>query len=380
MFDWTTYRGNLNWLPERTLFLTRHGSHAYGTSLPTSDIDLRGVAIAPREYYHGFSQKFEQAVQNEPDLTVFELRKFLFLASQCNPNVIEILFTDPSDHLVLTPVGKQLLEARELFVTQRARHTFSGYAMSQLKRIKLHRRYLMNPPQRRPTRADHCLPERTVIPREQLDAALSAIEKRTDEWAWREMEHIDTATRQSLQDEFNRRLVEITQWEWSDVEQNQWESAAKGLGFNSDFLDVVARERSYRGAMREWHNYQTWKAERNEARAKLEAKFGYDCKHGMHLCRLLRMAHEILTTGQVLVRRPDAEELLEIRQGAWSYEQLIEWAEKKEALLAAVASESPLPKQPNMKAIDALCIRLVEHSLYPFAYPTHQHTRSHTKS
>jgi hypothetical protein len=31
-FDWTQYTGNLKWLPERTLYLSRHGSHAYGTN------------------------------------------------------------------------------------------------------------------------------------------------------------------------------------------------------------------------------------------------------------------------------------------------------------------------------------------------------------
>jgi len=40
-FDWKLYNGNLTWLPERTIFMARHGSKAYGTSLPTSDEDFR---------------------------------------------------------------------------------------------------------------------------------------------------------------------------------------------------------------------------------------------------------------------------------------------------------------------------------------------------
>jgi hypothetical protein len=362
-WSWNDYRGNLKWLPERTIYLTVHGSHAYGTSLPTSDLDLRGVAIAPREYYHGFSQKFEQAVQNEPDLTIFELRKFLFLASQCNPNVIEILFTDPSEHLVLTELGEKLLANRNLFVTQRARHTFSGYAVSQLKRIRLHRRYLLSPPAKKPARADFGLPECTAIPREQLDSALAAISKRTDEWAWREMESLEPSLRQSTQDEFNRRLLEITQWSWEEVEDRTWESAARGLGFNSDFLEVVTKERSYRTASKEWQNYQTWKKTRNPARAKMEAEFGMDLKHALHLVRLLKMTREILTTGQVIVKRPDAEELLAIRRGEWSYDQLIEWAEKQEEELETLASKSNLRKKPDMVAIDQLCLELVEEAL-----------------
>ena len=87
MFDWTQYTGNFGWLPKRTIFLTRHGSHAYGTSLPTSDMDIRGIAVAPLHYYLGISEVFEQAVQNQPvDLTIFDIRKFLKLAADANPN------------------------------------------------------------------------------------------------------------------------------------------------------------------------------------------------------------------------------------------------------------------------------------------------------
>jgi len=90
------YTGNLKWLPESVIFLTVHGSHAYGLSTPESDLDTRGVAIPPLEYYLAPNKRFDQAVQHEPDLTVFELRKFVSLASQCNPNVVEILFTGRS--------------------------------------------------------------------------------------------------------------------------------------------------------------------------------------------------------------------------------------------------------------------------------------------
>jgi hypothetical protein len=37
------YKGNLTWLPKSVIYLTRHGSHAYGTSLPESDVDIRGA-------------------------------------------------------------------------------------------------------------------------------------------------------------------------------------------------------------------------------------------------------------------------------------------------------------------------------------------------
>jgi len=276
-FDWKQYKGNLTWLPERTIYLTRHGSHAYGTNLPSSDLDLRGVAIAPAAYYHGFLQTFDQAVQKEPDLTIFEIRKFLGLAADCNPNVLEILYTDPSDHLLVTPLAEKLFEHRDEFLSQKAKHTFSGYATSQLKRINLHYRWLKNPPTGAPSRADFGLPERTVIPGDQLAAAEAAIRKQLDEWSWHELEGVDPSVRQAVKDEFFRRLTEITQWSWDQMDEKVWLSAARTLGYDTNFIELLDMERRYTARLREWQQYNDWKKNRNPDRAKLEEQFGYDC-------------------------------------------------------------------------------------------------------
>lgn len=120
-------------------------------------------------------------------------------------------------------------------------------------------------------------------------------------------------------------------------------------------------ERAFFEAQREWEQYEKWLKERNAMRAKLEAKFGYDTKHAMHLVRLMRMCREILATGEVIIDRPDREELIAIRSGAWSYDQLMEWAERQDQALAVLyESCTILPKTPDVKKLDALCIELVE--------------------
>jgi len=90
-------------------------------------------------------------------------------------------------------------------------------------------------------------------------------------------------------------------------------------------------------------------------------------KHGAHLVRLLRMGSEILTTGQVHVWRGpeganDAEELLAIRGGTWSYEKLIDWSENLAAEMRRIFDnrEYTIPKSPKTKQIDALCQEIVE--------------------
>lgn len=366
-FDWSTYTGNLTWLPERTLYLTRHGSHAYGTNIETSDLDLRGICIAPPSYYHGFVEwarpkGFEQAMQKEPDFLIFEIRKFFMLAADCNANALELLFTDPSDHLLVTPLMERLLAARDEFLSLKVKSTFSGYALGQLKRINLHYRWLKNPPPGAPTRAEFNLPERTVIPADQLAAANAAIQKQLDVWNWHDLDELAPSTRQAVKDEFFRRLVEITQWSWDEVDDQVWRAAALTLGLTTNFIELLDMERRYTARMREWQQYQKWLKERNPARAKLEEKFGYDTKHALHLVRLLLMCREILTDGKVLVRRPDREFLLSIRYGLWDYFELVAWAEKQNRELTEIAKVSKLPSDPNWKLLDPLCVGMVEES------------------
>ena len=96
----------------------------------------------------------------------------------------------------------------------------------------------------------------------------------------------------------------------------------------------------------------------------MEAESGYDRKHASHLVRLLSMCKEILENGEVKVFRPDAKELLDIRNGKWSYDELINWAEEQEKSLDVFykSGKSPLPKKPNLNKIDDLCLEIIEES------------------
>lgn len=352
------YDGPLEWLAGRTILLARHGSHAYGTSTPQSDIDLKGVAIAPAAIYHGFAQRFEQATTREPyDMTIFEVQKFFRLAADSNPGIVEVLWAEADDYPHLTPPGERLLEHRADFLSRKVRYTFSGYALSQLKRIRSHRRWLLDPPTGPPSRAEHGLPERTIIPKDQLAAAESAVRKKLDQWNL-DLSGLEPSDRGHLLESWAQMLAEM-----SLASDEQWRAAARAVGYDDNFIELLERERRYNNLRQNWRQYSQWKKLRNEARAQLEADFGYDTKHAMHLVRLMRMCREMLTTGQVLVRRPDAEELLAIRRGAWSYDQLIDWADGEQAALEELTAASPLPPAPDREALDQLCEELVEEGL-----------------
>ena len=333
------YTGNLTWLPARTIFLCRAGSHAYGTALPTSDQDFRGVAIPPREYFYGYLNRFEQAeIRGEQDVVVYDVRKFVALAADCNPNIIELLFTDPSDWVMDDYEWRELHRARDLFLSQKAVHTFTGYAYSQLNRIRSHREYLLNPKEVQPRRGDFGLPEELTLPKEQMNVIDSRIRKLADTLAGGGL------TKDQIEAQHERDLIA---------------SACRELDVGLNLMEVIRAERRYKAAMKAWSQYQTWKRERNPARAELEAKFGYDCKHGMHLVRLLRMGAEILAGQGCIVKRPDAGELLAIRAGAWTLDRLLTYADEMQQKIYDLQTTTALPHVPDRAAIDRLLVGVV---------------------
>ena len=131
------------------------------------------------------------------------------------------------------------------------------------------------------------------------------------------------------------------------------------IGMDDNLMEMVQKEHAYSRALADWKNYLIWKKTRNPARAELEAKYGYDTKHAAHLVRLMRMAHEIMTGKGVIVRRPDADELLAIRRGEWTYDDLIKYIKDIEDEVQRLYDESDhLPKKANINKINDLCSEL----------------------
>lgn len=122
-------------LGRNIIFLTYGGSYAYGTNVEGSDIDIRGCTLNSKADLLGMGD-FEQVIDTETDTTVYAFNKLLALLISCNPNVIELLGCKPEHYLVLTPIGKQLIDQRKMFLSRRAAISFGGYANQQLRRLE----------------------------------------------------------------------------------------------------------------------------------------------------------------------------------------------------------------------------------------------------
>lgn len=112
--------------------------------------------------------------------------------------------------------------------------------------------------------------------------------------------------------------------------------------------------------MKHWDSYQTWKTHRNPARAELERQHGYDTKHAMHLIRLMRMGLEVLETGDLRVRRDDADELSAIRDGAMGFDELLAAATGLQKSMEKAAAMTSLPADVDRDRVDVLLAAMLE--------------------
>lgn len=100
-----------------------------------------------------------------------------------------------------------------------------------------------------------------------------------------------------------------------------------------------------------------------EKRRQLVERHGYDTKNAAHLIRLLRMGIDFLRSGELQVVRPDADELLAIKHGEWTLEQV----KRTATFLFGVAEEahaaSPLPERPDRGPINSLAESVVSEAL-----------------
>lgn len=118
------------WLKGRLSFLALAGSRAYGTEVPESDLDWRGVAIPPVEICHDLWSRFDTFTpppgESQPDLQIHSLQKFMNLAGKGTVGILELLFL-PDDCYILKGYGLEaLIRHRNLFLSKRIAKAVSG--------------------------------------------------------------------------------------------------------------------------------------------------------------------------------------------------------------------------------------------------------------
>lgn len=334
-------------IADNTIMRGYGGSHAYGTNIATSDVDIRGIFCADKINIQTpfFPVKQSIDMTGDNDITIYELSKFLELYVQGNPNILELLWLDDTSIVDTSPEYDILRNYRYDLLSSKVAFTFTGYAISQIKRIKGHHKWINNPKPVDPPRQTDYVSLVHNYADEKL-FKLNIYDFRDD---YRLIPYDGNVIGlypfkgyQTFADSFSLNLV--------------YEKEDDSLFLNDDgtrrlpVAIIKFNKQEYNTAMDDWQNYWSWKKNRNEKRSSLEEQFGYDTKHAMHCIRLCRAGLELLQDGVFNVKRPDAAELLSIRNGAWSYEELLASADHLDNEIRNVwYQKTALPKTPNIK-------------------------------
>lgn len=303
-------------LGNNIILLTLGGSHAYGTNIETSDLDIRGVALNKPSELLGLSH-FENFLNKETDTTIYSFNEMIKLLLNVNPNIIEMLGCNDEHYLYLSNEGRQLRENVDLFLTQKAVNSFGGYANQQLRRLQ------------------NALARDNYPQSEKEQHIMNSIIN--------QMHTFETR----YQPEFGMKLY---------LDDSIKEDFDKEI-----FIDINLKHyplRDYHGIYSEMHNVVKDYGKLNHRNKKKDDL--HLNKHSMHLVRLYLMATEILSGEGIHTNRVgrDLELLMQIRNGYFqnedsSYRQeFFEMVNELETKMNYAVINSPLPKSPNMNKVE----------------------------
>jgi len=323
------------------------GSRAYGTNLPTSDTDYRGVFILPTSERIGlFDLPHETVNPEEEDDKLYELKKFFDLAIKATPNIIELLWLPPDCIVKTSTEWENILTNRNMFITKKAVFTHSCYAISQLKKARGQNKLINNPMSvDRPSRLDFCW----VAVKEGSKTVTIPISETG----------IDLTTCRAT------AVPHLT---------NCYNLYPNGSGvFKGDMLVfesvpkqdsdtcigmLTYQEDGFKTALTKWKEYWDWMKNRNPDRWKNQEKgLDFDEKNILHLIRILMSAKNIVDNGEPIVRfqGKDLEFLRKIREGAFTYEELMDVANPiSDYVEGKMNGAIGLPDSCNMKAVNRL--------------------------
>ena len=341
--------------PALLLLDTVSGSRAYGTQLPTSDHDRRGVFILPAAQFMGLS--YTPQVANETnDEVYYEVGRWVELLLKNNPTALELLVPPTDCVLRRNPVLDALRP--ELFLSQRCQQSFAEFAATQVRKARGLNKKINQPlaPARK-TVLDFCYVtvgagaqplahwlERRGLTQQQL--GLANVPHLSDLYAV----FVDDSPaghlhyRGLLRDPATATDILLTAIP-------KGETPVAYLSFNRN---------GYSTHCRVFKEYAAWEARRNAERFAntLSHGRGYDAKNMLHVFRLLETAEEIARTGELRVRRPNPDFLLRIRRGEFAYDDLLTRAEDLLARVEAAFRTSALPPEPDAAAAEAALVQL----------------------
>ena len=312
-------------LGKHIILLGLAGSYSYGTNNENSDIDVRGVTLNRKSDLIGMTS-YDQYTDENTDPVIYTFNKIIRLLLECNPNTCELLGLNEEHYLYLSPIGRELLANRRLFLSKRAIQSFGGYADQQLRRLQ------------------------NALARDRM-----ASEERE--------RHIYNSVKNAMY-EFRERY-RISDYGTLKIYIDEAENPEMDTEI---FLDAQFSHyplRDYRNIWGEMNNIVKEYDKIGKRNRKKDDN--HLNKHAMHLIRLFMMAIDILEKEEIITYRKDEHELLmKIRRGEFQKEdgtyrtEFYEILADYEKRLHEAAENTSLPDEPDYERVQEFVMSVNE--------------------
>ncbi|WP_278836474.1 nucleotidyltransferase domain-containing protein [Hungatella hathewayi] len=312
-------------LGKHIILLGLAGSYSYGTNNENSDIDVRGVTLNRKSDLIGMTS-YDQYTDENTDTVIYTFNKIIRLLLECNPNTCELLGLNEEHYLYLSPIGRELLANRRLFLSKRAIQSFGGYADQQLRRLQ------------------------NALARDRM-----ASEERE--------RHIYNSVKNAMY-EFRERY-RISDYGTLKIYIDEAENPEMDTEI---FLDAQFSHyplRDYRNIWGEMNNIVKEYDKIGKRNRKKDDN--HLNKHAMHLIRLFMMAIDILEKEEIITYRKDEHELLmKIRRGEFQKEdgtyrtEFYEILADYEKRLHEAAENTSLPDEPDYERVQEFVMSVNE--------------------
>jgi hypothetical protein len=323
------------------------GSQSYGTNLPTSDIDYKGVFL--QDPYDKYINGYRDELIINKDEKYFEIEKFLTSCSKGDPNQLELLYSPEHCIVHITDTFKEILKFKDIFLTKNLRHSFANYASSQIHKAKGTEK-MMNW-------------EKEKVERKTVEQLCSVydfsdfkegkmfdtnaikytewLEKngfKTENCGLSKLEHFRDCYLLFHSTTFKYRGI-TTGDNANDICLSEIEIGAKPLAI------LFFHKDAYSTSCKKWAQYQHWLETRNTDRYVDVEGHGQkiDGKNILHNIRIIETAMEIPLQKTINIYRPNREYLIDIRKGKYDLQTLIDKSDSDLAKMDDLFKNSDLP-------------------------------------
>ena len=371
----------------KPLYLVIRGSHAYGTNIETSDTDYSGIFIQSEDDILG-NKYIEQINDDKNDTVIYEIRRFLELLGTNNPTVLELLNTPEDCVIYKDPIFDLILNDREKFITKICAKSLGGYAKQQISKAKGQNKK-QNWEKDKVTRKEvldfvYVIEGEKSIPwkvwnnnrYEEKFIGVVNVPNARDIYAVYFDQDAFCMFSESISESTRKTLIKVRKESGKSMGFGYKGLVKTGEGVNSaesnqlrlssipkgeePICVVTYNKDGYTQHCNDYKSYQTWLEQRNEARWVDVQSHGQkiDGKNMMHCMRLIQMSREIAEGKGIVVRRPNAKELISIRKGEVDLQTLIDKVEKEIVEIDKLFEESNLPDRIEDDFIHNLLINI----------------------